>query len=225
MMVQFSLQVGQNGRNRFTLGIAITFLFYQRVGAAARQGTKAVRVGDSGAQTVCLHTEKPLLQDPGWPASAVAHVWTRSGVYSPTIALHNTLMHAVEGTETVLVVDDEFSALSLAHAMLRRYGYTVIGANSAAEVLRLFKVWQDLDVDLALVDIVMSEMDGFELTERLRKIRPGLPVVYMSAYAENEHSIPRPAGDLPFLAKPFTAQQLAAKVRAVLDSAQTASAA
>ena len=92
-------------------------------------------------------------------------------------------------------------------------------------MLRLFKVWQDLDVDLALVDIVMSEMDGFELTERLRKIRPGLPVVYMSAYAENEHSIPRPAGDLPFLAKPFTAQQLAAKVRAVLDSAQTASAA
>jgi len=132
-------------------------------------------------------------------------------------------MQAVEGSETVLIVDDEFSVLSLAHAMLRRYGYTVIGANSAAEVLRLFKVWQDLEVDLALVDIVMSEMDGFELAERLRKIRPGLPVVYISAYAENEQSIPSPAGDLPFLAKPFTAQQLGAKVRAVLDSARAAS--
>ena len=133
-------------------------------------------------------------------------------------------MQAVEGSETVLVVDDEFSVLSLAHAMLRRYGYTVIGASSAAEVLRLFRVWQDLDVDLALVDIVMSEMDGFELAERLRKIRPGLPVVYISAYAENEQMIPSPAGDLPFLAKPFTAQQLSAKVRAVLDSARVQSA-
>ena len=134
-------------------------------------------------------------------------------------------MRAVEGSETVLVVDDEFSVLSLAHAMLRRYGYTVIGANSAAEALRLFKVWHDLEVDLALVDIVMSEMDGFELAERLLKIRPGLPIVYISAYAENEQSIPSPAGDLPFLAKPFTAQQLGAKVRAVLDSANTASSA
>src|SRR5438445_13832682 len=124
------------------------------------------------------------------------------------------LMQAVEGSETVLVVDDEFSVLSLAHAMLRRYGYTVIGASSAAEVLRIFKVWQDLDVDLALVDIVMSEMDGFELTERIRKIRRGLPVVYMCAYAENEHSTTRQAGDRPLLIKPLTDSKLSDEVRA-----------
>jgi CheY-like chemotaxis protein len=133
-------------------------------------------------------------------------------------------MQAISGTETILVVDDEISVLSLAHAMLRRYGYTVIGANSAAEVLRLFQVWPDLEVDLALIDIVMSDMDGFELADRLRKTRPSLPVVYISAYSEKEDARPPATGDIPFLAKPFSPQQLAGKVRAVLDMSSRLSA-
>jgi CheY-like chemotaxis protein len=122
------------------------------------------------------------------------------------------------GSETVLVVDDEISVISLAHAMLRRYGYTVIAANSAREALRLVEVWPGLEIDLAILDIVMSGIDGFELAERLRKRIPGLPILYMSAYSEKEDMRPDTTADVPFLAKPFTAAQLAKKVRFILDA-------
>jgi CheY-like chemotaxis protein len=126
------------------------------------------------------------------------------------------------GSETVLVVDDEISVISLAHAMLRRYGYTVIAANSAREALHLVEVWPGLEIDLAIVDIVMSGMDGFELAERLRKRIPGLPILYMSAYSEKEDMRPDTTADVPFLAKPFTAAQLAKKVRSILDAQRKA---
>ena len=127
-------------------------------------------------------------------------------------------MEEVSGNETILVVDDEITVLSLAHTMLERHGYNVIDASSAVEALHLFEVWPELQIDLALIDIVMTGMDGFELAERLREMRPRLAVVYMSAYTEKEDARPASTGDVPFLAKPFTAQQLAGKVRAVLDS-------
>jgi CheY-like chemotaxis protein len=130
-----------------------------------------------------------------------------------------------QGTESILIVDDETVILSLTHAMLTRYGYNVIGAQSGGEALRLVASWPDLKIDMAIIDIVMPVMDGIELTRRLHELRPNLPVLYISAYAENEHLRPINTQGLPMIAKPFSSVTLIAKIRKMLDreSAESAS--
>ena len=86
-------------------------------------------------------------------------------------------MTILAGTETVLVVDDETFMLSLAELMLVCHGYTVLTASSGQEVLHMLELWPDLKIDVAVIDVVMPMMDGFELVERMRKIRPRLPIV------------------------------------------------
>lgn len=123
-----------------------------------------------------------------------------------------------QGTETILVVDDETIVLSLAQSMLSRYGYTAITAHSGDEALHFFEVWPDQQVDIAVLDIVMPMMDGFELAERLHAIRPVLPVLYMSAYSARAELRPEHTRGVPFLAKPFTSVSLIRKIREMLDS-------
>jgi len=127
-------------------------------------------------------------------------------------------MAILEGTETVLVVDDESFMLSLAELMLTRLGYTVLTATRGEEVLHMIEVWPDLKIDVAVIDVVMPLMDGFELAERVRKIRPGLPILYMSAYPEKAELRPEQTRSIPFVPKPFTSLKLAGKIREVLDS-------
>jgi two-component system, cell cycle sensor histidine kinase and response regulator CckA len=128
------------------------------------------------------------------------------------------------GSETVLVVDDEIAVLSLTNMMLSRYGYTVITAASGKEALHLFEVWPDLKVDLLLVDIIMPEMNGIELASRLRDVRPDAPVLYFSAYSDQEPLRPLLARGLPYIAKPFTSLQLTKRVREVLDGPKSSTA-
>ncbi len=110
-------------------------------------------------------------------------------------------MANLEGGETVLVVDDETFMRSLAVSMLERYGYNVITATSGKEVLHMFEVWPDLEIDIAVIDIAMPEIDGCELAERIRKIRPRLPILYMCANPEKAE-LPQ-ALKISFVHKPF----------------------
>jgi CheY-like chemotaxis protein len=128
------------------------------------------------------------------------------------------------GTETILVVDDELAVLSLTEAMLSRYGYTPICAASAAEALHLLEVWPDLQVDMTIIDVVMKDMDGSELAERLRQLRPELPVLYISAYSQDKNLRPAFARALPLLSKPFSSLVLIGKIREMLDSHSSGSA-
>jgi CheY-like chemotaxis protein len=129
-----------------------------------------------------------------------------------------------EGSETVLVVDDEIAVLSLTQSMLARYGYTAITAQSGEEALHLFEVWPDLEVDIAVIDLVMPAMGGLELAEQLRLRKPDLPVIYISAYSEEPTLRPVHTRKLPFLAKPFTSLKLIAKIREMLDGRAPAAA-
>jgi two-component system, cell cycle sensor histidine kinase and response regulator CckA len=117
-------------------------------------------------------------------------------------------------TETILVADDDRMVLGLADSMLTRFGYTVVTAASGEEALRLF---ENIQVDLALVDLVMPEIDGVEFVERIHELRPGLPVLFFSAYSEDEPLRPMFARGVPFLANPFTSLQLTQKIREILD--------
>jgi two-component system, cell cycle sensor histidine kinase and response regulator CckA len=133
-------------------------------------------------------------------------------------------MPPLPGTETILVVDDEIAVLSLTTLMLERYGYEVLAAASAKEALHLFEVWPDIEVDLLLVDIVMPEMNGVELASRIRAIRPNLPILYFSAYSEQETLRPVIARTNPYIAKPFNSIQLTRSIRAILDAPNVAAA-
>jgi two-component system cell cycle sensor histidine kinase/response regulator CckA len=128
------------------------------------------------------------------------------------------------GTETILIVDDEHAVLGLTHLMLRHYGYALVPAASGKEALHLFEVWPDLQVDLLMADIVMPEMSGTELAENIRVLRPNLPILFFSAYSDQEILRPVIARGVPYIAKPFTAIQLTKKIREVLDKRKTASA-
>jgi two-component system cell cycle sensor histidine kinase/response regulator CckA len=126
-------------------------------------------------------------------------------------------MRPLQGTETILVVDDELAVLSLTSTMLTRHGYVVFTAKSSQEALHLFEVWPDLEVDLLLVDVIMPDMNGIELTACLWDIRPNLEVLYFSAFSGEALLRPLFLRKLPYIAKPFTSLQLTKKIREVLD--------
>ena len=134
-------------------------------------------------------------------------------------------MTALEGTQTILVVDDRMEVLTLTQGILSLYGFTAILAGSAGEALQLFNTKPDVRVDLALIDIVMPRMDGLELAERLRQIRPELPMIYMSGYPEWRESPLIKGATIPCIGKPFTYLNLIPMIRKMLDqpTARTAS--
>jgi len=116
------------------------------------------------------------------------------------------------GSETILVVDDQPATLKVAQILLESFGYSVIAAESAQEALILFRQNQQ-QIRLLLTDVVMPDITGPQLVERLLRISPGLRVIYMSGYANDELRRQGAA----FLNKPFNPASLAKTVRETLD--------
>ncbi|HEY7613604.1 MAG TPA: PAS domain S-box protein [Gemmatimonadales bacterium] len=125
------------------------------------------------------------------------------------------------GDETVLIVEDEALVRALVVRALRSHGYRCLEARDAAEALRVIE--QGTDLDLVITDVVMPGMSGGGLGDQLALIRPQLPVLYTSAYVD-EDVIGRGLLEQgrPFLQKPCTPRELALKVREVLDGAASA---
>jgi PAS domain S-box-containing protein len=119
-------------------------------------------------------------------------------------------------SETVLIVEDDNRLREIARAMLQELGYLVVDAASAAEALEVLK--SDANVSLLLTDIVMPEKNGRVLADEARALRPGLKVLFTTGYTRNAvvHNGMLDAG-VSLLSKPFTLDQLAHKVREVLD--------
>lgn len=117
------------------------------------------------------------------------------------------------GHETILVVDDQPATLKVTRILLESFGYSVLAAESAQEALILFRQNQQ-QIRLVLTDVVMPDISGPQLVERLRRINPLLRVIYMSGYSSEDL---REQG-YPFLSKPFNPAGLAKAVRETLDS-------
>jgi PAS domain S-box-containing protein len=122
------------------------------------------------------------------------------------------------GSETILVVEDEDIVRSLACRGLREQGYHVLEARHGGEALRQMGE-QPRRIDLVISDVVMPELGGRELGQRLARLQPELPVLYMSGYTGDD-VIQRGLLDpgAPFQQKPFTPEGLARKVREMLDA-------
>ncbi len=123
---------------------------------------------------------------------------------------------ALPGKETVLLAEDEDSVRRLARRILEEVGYTVLEARGATEALRISEGW-DGPIDLLLTDVVMPELNGRELAERLSVLRPRIQILYISGYTDHEilDGIIGPGNN--FLQKPFTPEALTNKVREALD--------
>ncbi len=123
-----------------------------------------------------------------------------------------------ESREIVLVVDDEEIVRNFSVDALTELGYGVVSAGSAAEALVLLA--ERPDIDLLFTDIVMPEVNGRQLADRARGLRPELPVLYTTGYTRNAivHNGVLDAG-VDLIGKPFTVDELAVKVREVLDRA------
>ncbi len=121
------------------------------------------------------------------------------------------------GSETILLVEDEDVVRSLAQEVLEQAGYRVFSVSRGNETLRLFQESAER-IDLLLTDVVMPEMSGKELAERLADLRPAMRVLFMSGYTDEaivHHGIVD--SDVQFIQKPFSPESLAKKIREVLD--------
>jgi signal transduction histidine kinase len=122
-----------------------------------------------------------------------------------------------QGTETILVVEDEEAVRCLAREVLAGCGYAILEASHGEEALRVAAEHAG-PIDLVVTDVVMPRMNGRELVDRLIPIRPGVKVVYMSGYTDDSVVARGVAtAGLTFLQKPFTLAVLARTVREVLD--------
>ncbi len=120
--------------------------------------------------------------------------------------------------EVILVVEDDEKIRFLSVEALRDFGYTIVQASDAAQALAVLAVTPR--VDLLFTDIVMPDMNGRQLADRARETRPDLKVLYTTGFTRNAvvHNGVLDPG-VALIAKPFTIDQLAIKVRLVLDGA------
>lgn len=123
----------------------------------------------------------------------------------------------MQGSETILLAEDNDQVRILAEAVLKRQGYTVLVADRGAEALNLLKAHTG-KVDLLLTDVVMPDMNGKVLFEKAVAVQPGLRVLYMSGYTDDVIASRGVLDEgVRFIQKPFTVRALAAKVREVLE--------
>lgn len=114
---------------------------------------------------------------------------------------------AAPARPTILVVDDEPGVRVMVARMLSLSGYSVVSAQSGEEALSIAQEYA-APLDLLLTDVRMPGMSGPELVEALQKLRPGIRVMYMSAFSRDVLPPGVQDSDVPFLTKPFTMRTL-----------------
>jgi len=120
--------------------------------------------------------------------------------------------------ETVMIVDDDKAVLKLTSRMLKNIGYSVLTANKPAEAIKMAHKQTDV-IHLLISDMVMPEMNGQDLVERILTLHPESKYLFMSGHTANiiaNQGIMTES--VPLIQKPFTAKELAAKVRDILST-------
>ncbi len=128
----------------------------------------------------------------------------------------------LQGAGTILLAEDEAMVRRLVREILETYGYRVLEAASGGTALLISEQYQE-PIDLLLTDVIMPEMSGPELANRLAQLHPEMKVLFMSGYTDNaivRHDVPEE--EPLFIQKPFAPDDLARKVKEVLSSSKYA---
>lgn len=127
------------------------------------------------------------------------------------------------GTETILVAEDHAGNLEMVDEILRKLGYQVILAKDGEEAVEKFCESQG-QISMLLLDVVMPRMGGPEAYEKIRRIKPGVPVIFSSGYSEESARLASLAEQgAVLMQKPYGPKTLARKIREVLDRTAVAS--
>lgn len=172
-----------------------------------------------------LATVYGIVQQSGgdiWVYSEVGH-GTTFKIYFPTVeaplseTARKSATNEYGNGELILIVEDEVSLRNLFTQMIESIGYRVVSAGNGGEALLAVEEG-DLKPDLLITDVVMPEMGGKALAERLIRSNPKLRVLYMSGYTENSivHNGSLDNG-IHFLQKPFNKKEIAAKIHELLS--------
>jgi CheY-like chemotaxis protein len=145
-------------------------------------------------------------------------------IYLPILAAEVARIHEqgspdtiTQGSETILLVEDDTVVLELVKMMLENCGYLVLASSTPEEAIRIAQE-KACEIDLLVTDVIMPGMTGKTLEKELRSFCPELKCLYMSGYTGNviTHHGAIDVG-VNFIPKPFSMQEMAAKVRKVLD--------
>ena len=161
-----------------------------------------------------------------WPVKVDPGQGTTVRIYLPRVLEEPSGLSAPKkrgehpgGKETVLLVEDEEVVRAMVARILQSKGYTVLTASNGAEALKIAEKHIPGEIHLLLTDVVMPKMGGRELVEKLEKMHPKTKVLYMSGHTDDSiarHGILEPG--IAFMQKPFSPEDLAGKVRQILDS-------
>ena len=157
-----------------------------------------------------------LDSEPGVGTTFTIH-FPSSGEPTPATPRAHRETESLDGTETILLVEDDDAVRRLVARTLQSHGYHVIEASSPAQALQT--VEEQAEFDLLLTDVVMPGMNGRQLAETLLADRPTLKVLFTSGYPADtmiRHGIAD--GSAAYIGKPYLPIELARKVREVLDT-------
>jgi two-component system, cell cycle sensor histidine kinase and response regulator CckA len=134
-----------------------------------------------------------------------------------SVSVKGPTLAPIGGSETLLLVEDEPAILKMSVTVLEGLGYTVLAASTPGEAIALAEN-KASGIHLLITDVVMPEMNGRDLAERLHAFCPNLKHLFMSGYTADiiaDHGVLDE--DMNFIQKPFSIKNLASKVREVLD--------
>ena len=126
----------------------------------------------------------------------------------------------LNGSETILITEDEKSVLDLATSGLQSYGYRILNARNSEQALKMAEKHKG-NIDLLLTDVIMPGSNGRELAKKMQKIFPAIKILFMSGYTDEgiaRHGILDK--DAQLIQKPFSIQSLAEKIRELLDQSK-----
>jgi two-component system cell cycle sensor histidine kinase/response regulator CckA len=153
---------------------------------------------------------------------------TKFTLYFPRCILEKTSesaeaveIKAHKGTETILLAEDEDSVRSLTTEVLKKGGYEVIAVRDGESALEEIKA-RSGEIQFLLTDVVMPKMNGMQLAQEVKKLFPGIRILYVSGYAQDVVGNLSEMQRTDFIHKPFKSEALLRKIREILDRGEKA---
>jgi CheY-like chemotaxis protein len=124
----------------------------------------------------------------------------------------------LKGDETVLLVDDEDMIIDVSERLLEKLGYKVLLARSGKDAIKTYKAKKDY-IDIVILDIIMQDMNGGDIYDKLKEINPDIKVLLSSGYSINGQATGiLERGCDGFIQKPFNIKDLSLKIREIFDN-------